>query len=168
MTTGPVLPGDVFLAKALSYWREKGGRMTIVRDIISKTVGGSGSAFVADELWLQVRKIDPTISMASIYRTLADLVDAGLVREIHGQRDQRSFVKEEADESATGHVICKDCHRIIPLNNDCLALREGAKLRSLGFATHGMHLQIEAACESLKQSGVCDHTVEERRAGRGV
>lgn len=161
MTTGPLPPDGGFLEKARLYWRDKGGRMTIVREMISKAVSQSGSAFVADELWLKVRKIDPAVSMASIYRTLADLVDAGLLREIHGQRDQRSFVKDEADQSSSGHVICKDCHRIIPLNDDCLALREGAMLRSLGFASQGMHLQIEAACESLKQSGICNQPADD-------
>ncbi len=160
MTDDPALPCDVFLAKALSYWREKGGRMTVVREVISKTVSHADVAFVAEELWVNVRKLDPAISMASIYRTLADLVDAGLVQEIHGQRDQRSFVKAVADEAASGHLICKDCHRIVPLHDDCLALREGAKLRSLGFATAGMRLQIEAACESLKRCGTCENAPE--------
>lgn len=149
-------PGDEFIARADGFWRDRGGRMTVVREMICRELGERSSAFTADELWQEVRKKDPGISMASIYRTLTDLVEAGLLREIRGPRDQRSFVKSDSPAATSGHLICKDCHRIVPLDDGCLVLREGAMIRGLGFDTAGMHLQIEAECESLKRCGTCD------------
>src|SRR6478735_10249741 len=150
-------PVNDFIRKAHDHWHERGGRMTVVREIICQSITARDSAFVAEELWQEARKQDPGISMASIYRTLTDLVEAGLLHEIHGPRDQRSFVKSTSAAATTGHLICKDCRRIIPLNDDCLALREGAMIRGLGFHPDGMHLQIEAECESLKRCGVCEN-----------
>jgi Fur family ferric uptake transcriptional regulator len=131
--------------------------MTVVREIICRSIADRSTAFIADELWVEVRKHDRGISIASIYRTLTDLVQAGLLREIHGPRDERAFVKSASTAATSGHLICKDCHRIVPLSDDCLALREGAMIRGLGFETGGMHLQIEAACESLKRCGTCEN-----------
>ena len=150
-------PADGFTSRADAFWRERGGRMTVVRERICNAVTARKAAFIADELWHEVRKMDPGISMASIYRTLTDLVEAGLLREIRGPRDQRSFVKSESPSAASGHLICKDCRRIVPLEDGCLALREGAVIRGLGFDTAGMQLQIEADCESLKRCGTCEN-----------
>lgn len=129
--------------------------MTVVREMICQAVDVRATAFIAEELWQDVRRKDPGISMASVYRTLTDLIEAGLLREIHGPRDQRSFVKSDSPAASSGHLICRDCHRIIPLDDGCLALREGAMIRGLGFNTAGMHLQIEAECESMKRCGTC-------------
>lgn len=152
-----MVPADDFARRAAAFWQEKGGRMTIVRRIICRSIAARDSAFVAEEMWQEARKHDRGISMASVYRTLADLIEAGLLREIHGPSEQRSFVKSASTAAATGHLICKDCHRIVPLSDDCLALREGAMIRGLGFQTGGMHLQIEAACESLQRCGTCEN-----------
>jgi len=148
---------DDFALQACDFWQQRGGRMTIVRKIICHCIADRSSAFVSEELWEVARKQDRGISMASVYRTLTDLVEAGLLREIHGPSQQRAFVRGGSATAATGHLICKDCHRIVPLADGCLALREGATIRSLGFQTGGMHLQIEATCESLHRSGTCEH-----------
>lgn len=150
-------PVDDFIIRAHAFWQERGGRMTVVRQIICQAIADWSNSFVAEELWQEVRKHDRGISSASIYRTLTDIVQAGLLREIHGPRDERSYVKSASTAATSGHLICKDCHRIVPLNDDCLALREGAMIRGLGFETGGMHLQIEATCESLKRCGTCEN-----------
>ena len=163
MEPEPTVAADDLTQQATAFWEQRGGRMTVVRRIICQTIADHELAFTAEELWHDVKKQDRGISMASVYRALADLVEAGLLREIHGQREQRSFVKSTSAAATTGHLICKDCHRIVPLNDECLALREGAMIRGLGFQTGGMRLQIEAACESLKRCGTCDnkdHTIE--------
>ncbi|MES2922206.1 MAG: transcriptional repressor [Verrucomicrobiota bacterium] len=153
-------PVDDFARQATEFWQERGGRMTVVRQIICQTITGRESTFVAEGLWNEARKHDRGISMASVYRTLTDLVEAGLLREIHVPGDQRSFVKSASTAATSGHLICKDCHRIVPLSDGCLALREGAMIRNLGFQTGGMHLQIEAACESLQRCGTCENRVD--------
>jgi Fur family transcriptional regulator, ferric uptake regulator len=148
---------DAFIIHASAHWQSRGGRMTVVREIICRSIAVRDTAFVADEIWNEARKQDRGISIASIYRTLADLIQAGMLREIHGPSDERSYVKSSSNSATSSHLICKDCHRIVPLSDECLALREGAMIRGLGFETSGMNLQIEATCESLKRCGSCEN-----------
>lgn len=150
-------PADDFAVQAGSWWQQRGGRMTVVREVICRSIADRTSSFIAEQLWQETRRHDPGISITSIYRTLTDLVQAGLLREIHGPREERAFVKSVSTTATSGHLICKDCHRIVPLSDDCLALREGAMIRGMGFETGGMHLQIEATCESLKRCGTCEN-----------
>jgi Fur family transcriptional regulator, ferric uptake regulator len=145
-----------FTQQASAFWKSRGGRLTVVREIICQCIGTRNDAFVAEDLWQETRKLDPGISISSIYRTLADLVEGELLKEIRSHGEHRRFMKSSS-AAATGHLICKDCRRVIPLQDQCLALREGALIRGLGFQTGGMHLQIEAACESLSRCGSCEN-----------
>lgn len=146
-----------FATRAAAFWRERGGRMTPVREVLCRVIVDSEKAFVADELLDRARKLDRGISCASVYRALSDLVEAGLLREIRGERDQRSFVMAGLKHAAIGHVVCSDCRRVIPLEDECVPLREAAMLKRLGFAAGGMHLRIEASCESMKRCGICEN-----------
>ena len=113
MSAESTSPVDDFTLRANAYWKDRGGRMTVVREIICRSINTRNSDFVADELWREARKHDRGISVASIYRTLTDLVQAGLLQEIHGPREQRAFVKSASTSATSGHLICKDCHRIV-------------------------------------------------------
>ena len=64
----------------------------------------------ADDLFDLIRREDPRISRATVYRTLQWMVDAGIARKVdfgegrfrfeHSYRHPRHF-----------HLICKSCHR---------------------------------------------------------
>ncbi len=150
-------PACGFTDQAAGFWRGRGGHLTFVRRVICDCTARREAAFTADDLWTECRKIDHGISIASVYRTLVDLVQAGLVREIPRPNEQRLFVRADAAAADKGYLICKNCDRVIPLEDDCLALREGAAIRGLGFQTGGMRLLIEANCEALQKGGNCEH-----------
>lgn len=145
-----------FTDRAAAFWKERGGRLTVVREMICRCAGETDAAFDAQSLWTDVRKLDRGISIASVYRTISDLTEAGLLNEINSSREEKSYVVSDAAAIPTGHLICKDCQRIFPLNDNCIGLREGPLLKNLGFQAGGMHLQIEAACESLRRCGTCE------------
>ena len=111
-----------FATRAAAFWRERGGRMTPVREMLCRAIEGSEGAFIAEELLERARKLDRGISSASVYRALSDLVEAGLLREIRGPREMRSFVTAGPSHSTVGHVVCADCHRVIPLEDECAGL----------------------------------------------
>jgi Fur family transcriptional regulator, ferric uptake regulator len=152
---GQFAEGD-FTSQASEFWRERGGRLTFARKIICDCVALAEGPFGAEDLWREARRKDAGISIASVYRTMVDLAEAGLLREIPRPGEQRSFMRRAIGEKPGGYLICRDCHRVIPLANECLELREGALVRDLGFQSANMHLQIEADCETLRRCGTCE------------
>src|SRR5262245_58794897 len=60
----------------------KGLRRTKQREVIIHAAFSTTEHFTADELWAMARKLDPTTSRATLYRTLLLLVESGLLREI--------------------------------------------------------------------------------------
>ncbi|MDF3057042.1 MAG: fur [Rariglobus sp.] len=145
---------EAFCRRAQDHW-SKDGRRTQVRDILSRVVAAQAAPFSADELRTQARRIDRGISYASIYRTLGSLVEAGLLREIVGPNDRRCYTLIDSTHTGVSHIVCTDCEQVVPMNDDCLPLREGFLARQLGFTPRKMSLRIEASCEELRQHGAC-------------
>lgn len=146
---------EAFCQRAQDYWTKEGSRRTAVRDVLSRVAAAQTAPFSADELRIQARRVDRGISYASIYRTLASLVDAGLLREITGPNDLRCYTLIDSVHTGVSNIVCTDCERVVPMVDDCLPLREGFLARQLGFNPKKMSLRIEASCEELRQQGVC-------------
>ncbi|CAM3001556.1 Fur family transcriptional regulator [Rariglobus hedericola] len=155
MATRPPEDIEAFVQRAQDHWSKDGSRRTQVRDVLSRVVAAQAAPFSADELRTQARLIDRGISYASIYRTLGSLVEAGLLREITGPNDLRCYTLIDSKHTGVSNIVCTDCEQVIPMNDDCLPLREGFLAKQLGFNPQKMSLRIEASCEELRQCGSC-------------
>lgn len=82
---------------------EKGLRMTEQRRIIARALAESDDHPDAEELYLRASKIDPHISLATVYRTVRLFEEAGII-ERHDFRDGRARY-EEAQEKHHDHLI---------------------------------------------------------------
>lgn len=126
-----------------------------MRDVLSKVIAAQAAPFTAEELLVLARRVDRGISHASIYRTLASLVEAGLLREFAGPNDLRCYSLADTAHAGVSNIVCTDCNKVVPMEDDCLPLREGFLAKQLGFSPQKMSLRIEASCEELRQHGDC-------------
>lgn len=67
----------------------------------------------AEELLIEVRKRDPAVSKASVYRTLKLLCDAELAREMHFGDGFARFERRLDAEEHHDHLICERCGQTI-------------------------------------------------------
>ncbi len=129
--------------------RPAGGRRSGKRDVIVQIFLGQEGHLAADELVALIRKADPRISRATIYRTLQWMVDADIARKVdfgegryryeHSYRHPRHF-----------HLICKTCTQSFEfLSSDIEALiEEIAEARR--FSPRQSVLQIYGTCEDCQ------------------
>jgi Fur family ferric uptake transcriptional regulator len=129
--------------------RPAGGRRSSKRDVIVQIFLGQEGHLAADELVALIRKEDPRISRATIYRTLQWMVDADIARKVdfgegryryeHSYRHPRHF-----------HLICKTCTQSFEfLSSDIEALiEEIAEARR--FSPRQSVLQIYGTCEDCQ------------------
>ncbi len=82
---------------------EKGLRMTEQRRVIARALSMSEDHPDAEELYERASKIDPNISLATVYRTVRLFEEAGII-ERHDFRDGRARY-EEATEEHHDHLI---------------------------------------------------------------
>jgi len=130
-------------------------RRTRQREVIICAAFGTKEHFTADELWELARKLDRTTSRATVYRTLALLVEAGLLREIDLGRDQAVYDPNFIDHPDHNHLVCLDCHKVVEFEDQHISLLEDCIARRLGFQPTSKSIRIEANCDQLRKSGVC-------------
>jgi Fur family ferric uptake transcriptional regulator len=142
----------------------KGLRRTKQRDVIVEAAFGTKEHFNAEELHEMARRIDRTISRATVYRTLALLVDCGLLREVDLGRDQTYYDPNFLDKPEHNHLICLDCDRVVEFEDDHIALLEDCITRRLGFTPSSKSIRIAANCDQLARSGACSYR-DQKAAG---
>ena len=139
---------DTFLAG-------KGLRRTKPREVIIEAAFATTEHFTAEELLDMARKLDRTVSRATVYRTLTLLVESGLLREIDLGRDQTYYDPNFLQKPEHNHLICTDCDKVVEFEDEHIALLEDCITRRLGFKPSSKSIQIKASCEELARKGVC-------------
>lgn len=117
--------------------------MTNQREIILKELRKSRQHLTADELYVRVKKSMPRISLATVYRNLETLSEAGIITklEISGRQKRFDYDIEEHD-----HIYCLQCRRV-----DNISLEHGlidASSVSLpsGYQVTGYRVEFVGIC----------------------
>ncbi len=132
-----------------------GLRRTRQREVIVEAAFATDDHFNADELLEKTRKLDRTISRATIYRTLQLLVECDLLREVDLGRDQTFYDPNFLDKPQHNHLICLDCDRVVEFEDENAALLHDCITRRLGFQPQMKSMRIEAKCDELSRTGQC-------------
>ncbi len=140
-----------------SFLTSKGLRRTKQRDIIIEAAFGTKDHFNAEQLHEMARRLDRTVSRATVYRTLSLLVECALLREVDLGRDQTYYDPNFLDKPEHNHLICQDCDRVVEFEDDHIALLEDCITKRLGFTAAGKSIRIIANCDALARTGHCTH-----------
>jgi Fur family ferric uptake transcriptional regulator len=139
------------------FLTRKNLRLTAQREAIMQSVFATQEHFTAEELLKWSRRIDRTVSRATVYRTLPLLTESGLVREMDFGKEHKYYDPNYAEHPQHNHIICEDCDRIVEFDSDEID-RLGVDLsRRLGFIATAHRLQITGRCEELHRTGSCHY-----------
>lgn len=139
-------------------------RMTSQRQVILEYLRGHIDHQTADEVFRVVRRDLPRISLATVYRNLETLAEAGLIRR-YGGYGQRRY---EGNSDQHYHIRCLGCGRLEDTPLERVAyLEQDAKKRSRYVIT-GHDLEFQGFCPACQTSGVIESKRSRRRAGPRV
>ena len=141
--------------KIEAFLKEKGLRMTQQREIILQSAFDGKEHYTAEELIDRCNARSSNTSRATIYRTLALLVESGLRHEIDLGRDVKCYDPNFIDHPHHNHLICVDCDKVVEFEDKGLEVLEDCISRRLGFQPASKSIRIEANCQELQRSGVC-------------
>ncbi len=136
-----------------AYIADKGLRKTTQRDAIIQAAFSTTEHYTAEELLLMARKVDPSVSRATVYRTLPLLVECGVLKEMDFGKDYKFYDPNYADHPHHSHLICGDCDKIVEFDDEKLEKLECEITEKLGFSIKSQRLQITGTCEEMKRSG---------------
>jgi len=141
--------------RAFESMRSQGLRLTSQRRLVVEAAFGTKDHFTAEALLSRSRRRDAHVSRATVYRTLAFLVKAGLIRQVGLGQQSPQYDPNFADAPRHGHFVCVDCQKVVEFHDHCLDVRESIVTKDHGFSPQRVSLQIEASCDSFREKGVC-------------
>ena len=120
-------PLDIFK----QYIESNEGRYTKTKESIVKAILATTEHFEVDSFMDTFREKNKKIARATVYRTIKQLLAAGLLQKIM-TRSGRVFYEQSFPEQEHAHLICNKCGKLLEIKDD--------KIRSL----------LNKYCEKMK------------------
>ncbi|MCI5140944.1 MAG: ArsR family transcriptional regulator [Candidatus Electrothrix sp. ATG1] len=118
-------------------------RMTHQRELILEELGNCHNHPTADALYERIKKKLPRISLATVYRNLEILSEAGMIRKLEISGRQKRFDKEIEQHD---HVFCVQCRRVDDIKFDQNRLLSLDKEHSQGYEISGCRVEFFGLC----------------------
>ena len=128
---------------------EKGYRLTPQRMMVLQAIENSADHISAEEIYAQVVARYPHVNISTVYRTLDLLKRLGLVTETDLGSGRVRY--HPADKGHHHHLICRQCGRIIDLDESVLYPLRERLLSEYDFEADLRHLGIFGLCQRCRQ-----------------
>ena len=138
---------DQQLARAEAICAHRGARMTSLRQRVLGLVLETGKPASAYDLLDRLRTHHKGAAPPTIYRALDFLLEHGLIHKVERLSAYIGCVHaHEAEHHAAQFLICRQCGRVVELEDAAIrvALDEAASRQ--GFRAYGSTIEIEGLC----------------------
>lgn len=149
----------------VEFLNDRGLRVTSQRTAIFDAALSIPKHFTAEELLERARKLDDSVSRATVYRTLPILTESALVREIDVGRDNKYYMANHQVQIFQAQVICIDCDKIFEVPAPFMEWYGRTVCSKLELEPETQRLQVSARCMKLMRGRSCDNKVAEQGIG---
>lgn len=134
------------------FLQSRGKRFTKQRQIICDQVFSGHEHFDADDLLAQVRSVagPRLVSRPTVYRTLAELVDSGLLRKMDLRG--RSVYEHDYGYPQHDHLYCQKCEKLIEFSSDEVKSIREAVAKEHQFRVTGHRWIIYGICAECQRT----------------
>lgn len=133
--------------KFKEFLTTRGKRLTQERDIIVKEIFSDHEHFDVNEI---VARLDKPrdgrrVSRATVYRTIEQLEEAGLIRKVARAND-REVYEHDYGYPQHDHFICERCEKLIEFQNEEISAILDRVALEFGFRMTGHRLEAHGIC----------------------
>jgi Fur family ferric uptake transcriptional regulator len=132
---------------ALATLRAAGHRRGGARTAVVEALAHHDCAVTAIDLDDELRRRQPRVGRASVYRALEQLELLGLVQRIEVSRGTAGYERIEPDGHHHHHAICRDCGRMVPFEDAKLEQAIGKVSESISFDVTEHDVVLRGRCE---------------------
>ncbi len=126
---------------------EKGLRRSRQRDVVVRTFFGMGGHVAVDALLEQVRRADPRVGVATVYRTMKLLAEHGLaVPRDFGDGRARYEPASHRHAHSHDHLICTGCGSIVEFESHRIEALQQRLARRHGFEVERRRVELYGRC----------------------
>ena len=151
-TLGPVQTALTPRARFEEYLQSRGMRHTEQRRLLVEHIFSHHEHFDTDQLLAQLplKGQRGYVSRPTVYRTLAEFVDAGLLRKF--ELNGRAVYEHDYGYPAHDHLYCKQCQKLFEFESDELVDLRNRVAQDHRFRVTGHRLTIYGICETCAQT----------------
>jgi Fur family transcriptional regulator, ferric uptake regulator len=134
------------------FLQTRGKRVTKQRRMIVEQVFAAHDHFDAEALLGQVQRVlgARQVSRPTVYRTLSELVDAGLLRQM--TLNGRAVYEHDYGYPQHDHLYCQKCEKLIEFSSDEVKGIRDAVAREHQFRVLGHRLIITGICADCSRT----------------
>jgi len=129
--------------------KQRGLKTTSQRDDIARTFFASTRHLSIDDLYREVREINPGVGYATVYRTMKLLKECAFAEEQHFVDGQARY--ENADvEDHHDHILCDVCGAIVEFIDEPLERLQEEIAERLGFVLSHHRMELYGVCADCR------------------
>jgi Fur family peroxide stress response transcriptional regulator len=131
--------------------RRRGFRLTPQRLAIVRALAMTDSHPSAETLYEELLPSFPTMSLATVYKTLNTLREMGQVMQLEFKEGSTRYDGRHPDSHA--HLICSACGRIQDVEVDPFSSEARGAIQALGFQLARYRFDLYGLCQGCQQKG---------------
>ncbi len=129
-----------------------GQRQTTAKDQIADRLADLGTReadFTVEHLWRELRRANPHMGRATVFRAIEKLVNQGLLNRIDFPDGSHSY--RVCGDGHHHHITCLKCHRVVDIDI-CPPLEQLASIgRQTDFVIEGHSLTVFGICADCRK-----------------
>lgn len=133
-----------------TFFSRKAMRYTVQRRLIVDDIFAEHGHFEAEMFIRKIRQKHASVSRATLYRTLAYLLEAGVLSKISAQ-DGKVRYEHTLGHDHHDHLICRTCGAVIEVSSSELEALQNKICRESGFIPSYHVLQIYGQCRQCAE-----------------
>ncbi len=129
--------------------KAQGLNVTYQRIAIYKILMNRTDHPTAEDIYKSLRAEHPTISLATVYKTLETLVEKKLIGKVTHLHE---FARYDGDTSRHHHLVCEECKKIVDIHSsglDGLQLPDNFESE---FRVNNYRVQFNGVCRDCQQN----------------
>jgi len=146
--TDPKRTADDRFSRFKEHLRLQRLKSTTQRDTIVRAFLETQRHVSVEELYTEVRKRNPRIGYATVYRTMKLLTECGVAAERHFRDGEARY--ESAEKKHHDHLICERCGYIVEFESDDIERLQEAAARRMGFNVLRHRHELFGLCEKAQ------------------
>ncbi|HTI29944.1 MAG TPA: Fur family transcriptional regulator [Methylomirabilota bacterium] len=125
-----------------------GERVTRQRLLVANALAAAGRQLTADQLYRSLRRREPAIGRATVFRTLETLVDAGVARRLELEGHVYAYVA--CLPAHHHHIACTSCGRVEEIDEAYVTPIARRLAREMGFEIDDARLDFYGRCATCR------------------
>ncbi len=140
---------DIFI----NFLRTKNLKLTNQREEILNIFVRTQKHLTTEDLYNFIKKRDPNIGLATVFRTLKLMCEAGIAREVDFG-DKRIRYEHKYGHEHHDHLVCTKCGKFIEAIDPGIERLQNRLCKKFKFSPTWHKMQIFGICRKCKKGGM--------------